>query len=393
HGRYLLIDNDFTDTGAMQFYGTSVECIVAGNRGTRMQGFRGLGLWYHGFQPSWFCQFLDNRILEGNYYHFTSAADSLIDILGAKRGEYAGPLNLGTVVRRNQLDSNSHIKVSGTCRDVLVERNLVQNSETGLFISQKCSGVLQRENRFQNVKREVVDEEAMRKAAEERLKQFLGRQEPVAAWDFDTMTAGRFSDSSGNGFHAGLNGGVKAVAGGIRGQAANFDGTGYLKVDEPAVFNAPDVSISLWVKPATLRGRRGIIAKRYAGSAAPFVLSHSGAAVGFEATDEDNKWSFNFVSKPALKEGQWAHVAAVLQQGVGVTLYVNGQPIAEKKNPAPRATNDQPLILGREAWGGDPPKGDTPGFFIGLLDEVKVWARALTPAEVQGEFEKGAQPK
>jgi hypothetical protein len=64
-GGYLVIDNQFTDTGAVQLYGTSIECVLAQNRGTRMQGFRGLGLWYHGYQPSWFCQFLDNQILEG----------------------------------------------------------------------------------------------------------------------------------------------------------------------------------------------------------------------------------------------------------------------------------------------------------------------------------------
>jgi hypothetical protein len=49
----------------------------------------------------------------------------------------------------------------------------------------------------------------------------------------------------------------------------------------------------------------------------------------------------------------------------------------------------EPLILGKDAWGGDPPKGDTPGFYAGLLDEFKVWARALTPEEVKAEYESG----
>ncbi len=72
HGHYLLIGNEFTDCGAMQFYGTSIDCIVARNRGTRMSGFRSLGLWYYAYQPSWYCQFLDNEILEGNYYHWNA---------------------------------------------------------------------------------------------------------------------------------------------------------------------------------------------------------------------------------------------------------------------------------------------------------------------------------
>ena len=58
---------------------------------------------------------------------------------------------------------------------------------------------------------------------------------------------------------------------------------------------------------------------------------------------------------------------------------------AEKKNPAVRAVNTEPVILGREAWGGDPPKGDTLGFYEGLLDEVKIWTRVLSPDEIRAE--------
>jgi hypothetical protein len=392
-GHILLVDNDFTDTGAMQFYGTSIECIVAQNHGTRMQGFRGLGLWYHGYQPSWFCQFLDNRIHEGNYYHWSSAADSFVEVFGARHPPYGGPMNRGAIVRRNQLDNNAHIRVGGTCRDVVVEGNKVQNANMGIFVSKQCSNVFLRNNEFANVKEEVVDEEALRRAAEERLKKFIGRQEPVAVWDFDSMTGNKFADGSGNGFYASLSGGVKAVAGGVRGQAASFDGTGYLRVEETAVFNVPDVTLSLWIKPATLRGRRGLVAKRYAGTAAPFVLSQNGAMIGFEATEENGPWTFNFHSPTVLKEGEWTHVAAVVKRGEGVWLYVNGKAVAEKKNPASRATNAEPLIIGREAWGGDPPKGGTPGFYTGLMDEVKVWARALTPEEIKAEFEKVAKAK
>jgi len=102
--------------------------------------------------------------------------------------------------------------------------------------------------------------------------------------------------------------------------------------------------------------------------------------------EENAPWTFNFASPPVLKENEWTHVAVAAQQGTGVTLYVDAQPVAEIKNPARRATNVEPLILGREAWGGDPPQGDTPGFFVGLIDEVKIWTRALTPEEIRAEY-------
>jgi hypothetical protein len=157
-------------------------------------------------------------------------------------------------------------------------------------------------------------------------------------------------------------------------------------VEEPAVFNAPDVTVSLWIKPDTLGGRRGLVAKRLAGTAAPWIVSQGGAVLRFEATEEGGPWTFNFSSPPVLEEGTWSHVAAVAEEGVGVVLYVNGKEVAKLKNAARRAANREPLVLGREAWGGDPPTTDGPGMFLGLMDEVKVWTRALSPEEIQKEY-------
>jgi hypothetical protein len=142
--------------------------------------------------------------------------------------------------------------------------------------------------------------------------------------------------------------------------------------------------VSLWVKPDQLKGRRGIIAKRFAGAAAPWVITHSGAALGFEAASPDGKWPWNTYTGPVLVEKAWRHVAVVMQRG-RVTFYVNGKPAGSIERDVPRVGNGEPLIIGREAWGGDPIKGDTPGLFIGCLDEIKIWTRALSAAEIQAE--------
>jgi len=160
-GHYLLLDNQFIDTGALQLYGTSIECIVAGNHGTRMQGFRDLGMWYYGYQPSWFCQLLDNQISEGNYYHWSSVTDSAIEVEGGGHPPYAGPLTCGTVVRRNWLENNAQIKFSGVCRDIVVEDNRVENAERGIYVGPQTTNVLVRGNEFVNVLREVEDKSAL----------------------------------------------------------------------------------------------------------------------------------------------------------------------------------------------------------------------------------------
>ena len=382
HGRYAFVGNSFTDCGAFQFYGTSVECDVVGNTAARNQGYQALGLWYHGFQPSWYCQFLGNTIAEGNYYHWTSAADSLINIYGARRAEYDGPLTRGAVVRGNTLQGNSHISVSGSCANVLVAQNRVANSDTGIFVSQSCREVLTQGNTFTNVTHELMDEPAMRQAAQERLAKYLNRPDPVLVLSFEEAPGNVTPDASGNNFAARLEDGAKLVDGGVTGKAVALDGTGYLRVNEPAVFNAADLTVDFWIKPAALKGRRGLIAKRFGNTACPFVINQTGAAVGFEATDEQGKWSFNFTGPTTLKANEWSRVTVVMKTGSGGRIFVDGKLAAEKQNPLGRQDNTEPLILGREAWGGDPATTAGPGCFIGLMDQVRIWTRALTDEEV-----------
>jgi hypothetical protein len=386
-GRYMILDNEFTDTGAMQFFGTSIECLAVGNRATRMQGFRGLGMWYEGFQPSWFCQFLGNEILEGNYYHVDSAADAVLEVASGTAPPYAGSMNRGSVIRDNHLNNHAQIRVTGQCRDVVVERNRIEDVDQGIFVSREARDVLAVNNTFHDVKYPVVDEQSSRKAAEERMRRFLERPDPVAHWTFDALEDGSFADGSGNGFLAVVEGGV-GQADGVRGHAARFDGKGYLRVEEPAVFNAPDLTVSFWLKPAKLTGRQGLVVKRFTGAMTPLVITQGGAAISFEAGDVKGGWSFNFGSPPVLKANRWTHVAVAIRRGAGVVIYADGRQVAENKIALDRTMNDEPLILGREEWGGDSPKGNAPGIFTGLMDELKIWTRTLGADEIQAEYQR-----
>jgi len=86
-----------------------------------------------------------------------------------------------------------------------------------------------------------------------------------------------------------------------------------------------------------------------------------------------------------LKVAEWAHVAAVVEEGKGVTVYLNGQPVGALNNPLKHTFNGEPLMIGREAWGGIQMQQDPPAFYKGLMGEVKVWARPLSAAEVKAE--------
>jgi hypothetical protein len=161
---YLCINNSIEDAGvAIQYYGVSINHIAAGNKSTRTGGFWNLGMHYLHFQPAWYCQFLDNEILEGNVYRGSQDSEKLSceALLGTFGHDADGSttLALGTVYRRNRLHSNAHIEIAGTngigepypaTRDVIVERNKVKYADIGFKVYDGSSWVLLRENEVEH---------------------------------------------------------------------------------------------------------------------------------------------------------------------------------------------------------------------------------------------------
>jgi hypothetical protein len=102
-------------------------------------------------------------------------------------------------------------------------------------------------------------------------------------------------------------------------------------------------------------------------------------------------------SVPLLK---WTHVAGTLDTNGALRIYINGE-LAGETNAggafAPAA--ETKLVIGRTAEPVLPlflarPKANAPHFcsFDGLLDEIKLYDRALSPTEVRASF-KAVQPK
>ncbi len=408
--RWLIVDNDFTDTGmAVQLYGAAIEHIVAANRSTRTAGYHNFGMSYHGIQPSWYVQWLDNEILEGSVYradhdNWRLSGDAHIGVYGLIGPQWRLPIVLGTIIRRNRLHNNASIvlgtelprgKLSPGMRtdplvtDVVVESNAIENANYGVYLFQTTRGVLMTGNQFSNVTVQVWDEAKILQGDLQRRQRLLASVGPIAAWSFDKAVANpeglisRVPDTTGNGFEA-VSFGAR-LAEGRKGKAGLFSGKEHLVVDDPAAFNLQSVTVSLWIKPETVQGRHGLIGKRFVGTAAPFILSLWDGRLEFEATDTEGKWSFNFRSAPVVKAGEWSHVAAVVEQGKGVTLYCNGEVAGQLQNPGEHAVNGEPLVIGREAWGGLQNQQDPPAFFKGVIGEVKLWARPLTAVEVKAD--------
>jgi len=160
---YLFIDNTFVDAGlAIQYYGTSVNHVAAGNKAVRTGGIFASGRWYNHYQPTWYCQFLDNEISDGNTYRggpnaATFAGEAVLGVFGWQKPPNRAPLAMGEVLRRNRLLGNAHIEVLGGdnpeapgVRDVIVENNVVQQSDVSLKQDRGVLGLYLSGNRFLN---------------------------------------------------------------------------------------------------------------------------------------------------------------------------------------------------------------------------------------------------
>jgi hypothetical protein len=96
---------------------------------------------------------------------------------------------------------------------------------------------------------------------------------------------------------------------------------------------------------------------------------------GFESlTGEDN-----FIVSPAsYNDGKW-HYAVLTFDGRTINLYVDGTKVVSKSTTAtPDYTGIQPVSIGVNSL-------TINGFFIGGVDEVRIWNRALSDQEVKDQ--------
>ena len=100
------------------------------------------------------------------------------------------------------------------------------------------------------------------------------------------------------------------------------------------------------------------------------------------------------VSKQRIGLREWVHVACVLRPNKQMLIYLNGQPagvleVEGEVEPAP----DQDLLIGREPVKRKPlgtirqhGTKDVHAYFDGLIDELKIYDRALEPDEIAGAY-------
>lgn len=157
--------------------------------------------------------------------------------------------------------------------------------------------------------------------------------------------------------------GTVAVVDGARGRAAGVDATTMIHVPHGPAWSYDSLTVEMWIRPRELPAegeRAGLLDKN--GSFGMFLQSNG----------EITCTMGGGVRSTAVALDRWTHVACV-NGGGRVTLYVDGAEAAGADAGAVGPTDAVAAI------GGDSPSGAP---FVGALDELRVFARARTSAEV-----------
>ena len=167
------------------------------------------------------------------------------------------------------------------------------------------------------------------------------------------------------------------------GQAFSFDGSNYVEVPDAANLDfAPNaaITIDMWVYRTGSAGAMHFIGKRVACSSINYQMginTFSGEGLFFGNGLDDE-----VATGQDLPLNTWTHLAGTFD-GSTYRFYINGT-LAGTAAGTLGSPNSAPLRIGTS---GDCQK------FVGLIDEVELFNRALSQAEIQSIVDAGSAGK
>ena len=167
-----------------------------------------------------------------------------------------------------------------------------------------------------------------------------------------------------------------------------------------------DMTVDLWVKPEVLTALVAIrLIHKVSGGNGP-DLSGWANGYGFDLVKGITGYKPRFFTgdgaiasevlvtgAESIPVGSFSHLAYVIDRDVGIKIYVDGVEVGNFATPTngKSFTNDKPLQFGRA--GNQTPGSHGSDPFQGLIDEVELFNRALSQAEIQGIYNAGKKGK
>ena len=207
----------------------------------------------------------------------------------------------------------------------------------------------------------------------------------VAHWAFDEGSGTTATDSSGNGHDGTLLGDPTWVAGMIGSGALSFDGSdGLVDVGHDESLSITDeLTITVWVKVSDLSTFYFLVCKQPSGTAGDNypgnyefrIQSNTGILEFGHQEAEGEQYTF-YTSETPITAEQWYHVAVSITKGELVEFYIDGISAGSFEQLTNFGVlNDEPVRIGG--------RKDGYSFFNGILDDVRLYDRALSAVQIQ----------
>ena len=211
---------------------------------------------------------------------------------------------------------------------------------------------------------------------------------------------GDANDASGNGNHGTEHGNITYVQG-IVGKALKLNGTdSYIRVANPSQKFGQQYTITGWI---LTQGRGGALVKKYTWGApgggrgfGPSFTTESGSGTGFIGSTLfanplfNEGWYPSKYPKYTIQIGELTYITTVYDKG-NIKIYINGAVEAEKDlQQGDTLNNPYDILIGTyfshngkrivASW--------THRTFDGLIDELRIYNRALTDVEIQSLYKQ-----
>jgi hypothetical protein len=195
---------------------------------------------------------------------------------------------------------------------------------------------------------------------------------------------GVFRDSSGNGLDGKPIGGA-APAEGVHGMAVRLDGEDdYVDLGHPVELRLMgSMTLSAWVNSSSFPvDDAAIVSSNGPGYQLDTTVDTGPRTIGFKIVDPCGNLMARYGATELIRD-TWYHVAGVYDADTrALNVYLNGHPdvgfLLAPVAPAQQASS-QSNFVGRRA--------DSKGYeFAGLIDDVRIYSRPLTQAEIERDM-------
>jgi hypothetical protein len=213
----------------------------------------------------------------------------------------------------------------------------------------------------------------------------------VAAFGFNENTGTIANDNSGNNNTATLANGPTWSASGKYGAAILFDGTNDLVNinDANSLDLTNGMTIEAWINPNNLTGYKTVICKENGSTNLSYALSANNSTSGTSNQRPDTRIRIGTTTSTAtgttkLVLNTWTHIASTYD-GAVLRFYVNGTQVSTANVTGNMVTTTNMLRIGGSTALGTQ-------YFAGLIDEVRIYNKALTQAQIQADMNTPVAP-